>query len=317
MPIQWFPGHMNSTQRAIVERLPDIDVVIELLDARLPGSSANPLLARLTAGKPTLKVLKKQDLADAALTEQWLAHYQAMPGTQAIALDAGNTAPARQLIAACRALVPGRGGMVKPVRVLICGVPNVGKSTLLNTLVGQRAAATGDEPGITKLEQRVLLASDFQLYDTPGMLWPRITVEESGYLLAAAGSVGRNAYDEEDVAMHLLPMVRKRYADRLQARYKIDDLSLIADEDLLAEVGRKRGGLMAGGRVNMQKAAEITLNDFRAGAWGRITLETPEEFATWVAAAELKEVEREAKREARKKRPRGQRESESKAESSD
>jgi ribosome biogenesis GTPase A len=299
MPIQWFPGHMNATKKAISERVPDIDVVIELLDARLPGSSANPLLAELTAGKPSLKVLNKQDLADPERTALWLAHYQARPGTNALALDASATAPARQLIAACRALAPLRGGMVKPVRVLICGIPNVGKSTLINTLVGQRSAKTGDEPGITKNEQKLVLASDFYLFDTPGMLWPRINVEQSGYHLAASGGIGRNAYDEEEVALALLDSVRLHYADRLQARYKLADFSGMTDEGLLADIGRKRGGLMAGGQVNLQKAAEIAINDFRSGAWGRITLETPEQFAQWQAAAQVQDVARQARRDAR------------------
>ena len=299
MPIQWFPGHMNSTKRAIVERLPDIDVVIELLDARLPGSSANPLLAELTAGKPALKVLNKQDLADPELTALWLAHYQALPGTRALALDASATAPARQLIAACRELAPRRGGMAKPLRVLICGIPNVGKSTLINTLVGQRAAKTGDEPGITKLEQKIVLAPDFYLFDTPGMLWPRITVEQSGYHLAASGGIGRNAYDEEEVALELLASVRTRYAARLQVRYQLADVAASVDETLLADLGRKRGGLMSGGRVNLQKAAEIAINDFRAGAWGRITLEAPAEFMQWCLAGQVREAERLVQRAQR------------------
>ncbi len=299
MSIQWFPGHMHVTQKAIAKRLPDIDVVIELLDARLPGSSANPLLAEMTLGKPALKVLNKQDLADPERTALWLAHYQAQPGTNALALDASEATPAKPLVAACRALAPLRGGMVKPVRVLICGIPNVGKSTLINTLKGQRIAKTGDEPGITKLEQKIALASDFYLFDTPGMLWPRQTVEEGSYHLAASGGIGRNAYDEEDVAMALLARVRDRYADRLQARYKLAKLADIADEALLSEVGRKRGGLLAGGQVNLQKAAEIALNDFRSGAWGRITLETPEQWSLWQATAQAMEVERLAKANAK------------------
>jgi ribosome biogenesis GTPase A len=299
MAIQWFPGHMNSTKKAIVERLPDIDVVIELLDARLPGSSSNPLLAELTAGKPALKALNKQDLADPELTAAWLAHFNALPGTRALALDASVAAPARALIAACRALVPLRGGMVKPLRVLICGIPNVGKSTLINTLVGQRATLTGDEPGITKLEQKIVLAPDFYLFDTPGMLWPRITVERSGYHLAASGGIGRNAYDEEEVALALLAKVRVRYAERLAARYRLAEFAELSDDELLAELGRKRGGLMAGGRVNLQKAAEIAINDFRTGAWGRITLESPEEFMQWRAQGQAIEAERREKREQR------------------
>lgn len=301
MAIQWFPGHMHTTRKAIAERLPDIDVVIELLDARLPGSSANPLLAEMTLGKPALKVLNKQDLADPDLTDLWLAHYRAQPGTNALGLDASVTAPARALVAACRALVPQRGGMVKPVRVMICGIPNVGKSTLVNTLNGQRAAKTGDEPGITKLEQKILLANDFYLFDTPGMLWPRILIEEGGYNLAASGGIGRNAYDEEEVAMALLARVRHRYAERIVARYRTADFSAMTDEGLLAEVGRKRGGLLPGGQVNMQKAAEIALNDFRSGAWGRVTLETPEEFAAWWAAGLAAEQARLEKKAARKK----------------
>jgi ribosome biogenesis GTPase A len=300
MAIQWFPGHMHTTRQAIADRLPDIDVVIELLDARLPGSSANPLLAKMTAGKPALKILNKQDLADPEISTLWLAHYQALPGTNALGLDASVTAPARALIAACRALAPHRGGMVKPVRVLICGIPNVGKSTLVNTLNGRRTAKTGDEPGITKLEQKVLLADDFQLFDTPGMLWPRIVIEQAGYNLAASGGIGRNAYDEEEVSMALLARVRHRYADRLVARYKLADFSAMTDEGLLAEVGRKRGGLLPGGRVNLQKAAEVALNDFRDGAWGRVSLETPDEFAHWRAAGLAAEEARVAKKAARK-----------------
>ncbi|MCW5629367.1 MAG: ribosome biogenesis GTPase YlqF [Rhodoferax sp.] len=300
MPIQWFPGHMHATRKAIAERMPEIDVVIELLDARLPGSSANPLLAELTRGKPALKVLNKQDLADPQQTASWLAHYQAQAGTRALALDASDAAPARRLIAASRELAPLRGGMAKPMRVLICGIPNVGKSTLVNTLRGgRRAAKTGDEAGITKVEQRIVLADDFYLYDTPGMLWPRIAIEPSGYLLAASGAVGRNAYDDEEVALALLVQMLRHHADRLQARYKLGDLAGLSDEAVLAEIGRKRAPLLPGGRPHMQKAAEIAIHDFRSGAWGPVTLETLEEFAQWEAQAKLLDAEREAKRAAR------------------
>jgi ribosome biogenesis GTPase A len=299
MSIQWFPGHMHTTRKAIAERMSEIDVVIELLDARLPGSSANPLLAELTRGKPSLKVLNKQDLADPQQTAQWLAHYQAQSGTQALALDASVTAPARQLIAACRSLAPLRGGMTKPMRVLICGIPNVGKSTLVNTLRGKRAAKTGDEAGITRTEQRIVLEDDFYLYDTPGMLWPRIAIDQSGYHLAASGAVGRNAYDDEEVALVLLTQMLRHHADRLQARYKLDDLSGLNDEAVLAEIGRKRAPLLPGGRPNTQKAAEIAIHDFRGGAWGPVTLETLAEFAHWAAQAQARDAERVAKRAAR------------------
>ena len=297
MAIQWFPGHMHLTKTVIAERISDIDVVIEMLDARLPASSANPMLAELTAGKPTVKILNKQDLADPARTAVWLAHYNALPATRAIALDASETAPARALIAASRALAPLRGGMVKPLRVLICGIPNVGKSTLINTLSGKRSAKTGDEPGITKLEQRISLADDFYLWDTPGMLWPRIIVAKSGYNLAASGGIGRNAFDEEEVALELLDYLIPQYSALLEARYKMPLIPGMKDEDLLLAIGKKRGAMLGGGRVNLQKAAEIVIYEFRQGTLGRITLETPQEFAQWLAVGQKLDAERAVKKD--------------------
>ena len=307
MAIQWFPGHMHTTRKAITERVKaGIDVVIELLDARLPGASANPLLAELTLGKPALKILNKQDLADAAVTPLWLAHYNAQPETRAIALDAGETAPAARLITACRALAPLRGGMVKPLRVLICGIPNVGKSTLINTLMGKKATKTGDEAGITKIEQRIVLASDVTLFDTPGMLWPKIIVPRSGYLLAASGAVGRNAYDEQEVALELLETLQPRYASHLLARYKLAlplaELSALPAEALMQAIARQRGLVRTGGRLDLQKAAEVVLNDFRAAALGPITLETPQQHAAWLAAGLADEAARQAIKADRKKR---------------
>lgn len=313
MSIQWFPGHMHLTRQAIAERVKSIDVVIEMLDARLPGSSANPLLSQLTQRRPTLKVLNKQDLADPKRTEVWLAHYNAQPGTRAIAMDAGCAAPARALIQACFELAPERGGMVKPMRVLIGGIPNVGKSTLINTLLGKRSAKTGDEAGITRAEQRLVLADDFYLYDTPGMLWPRIIVPESGFRLAASGAIGRNAYDEELVVMELLAYLKQHYPAELVTRYRLDadEATVVAwtDERLLEAVARQRGALLSGGRINLQKASELVLTDFRSGVMGRITLETPEDFARWLVAGRRAEAERQElqrqRREARAPRRSG------------
>ncbi|MGQ9725194.1 MAG: ribosome biogenesis GTPase YlqF, partial [Tepidimonas sp.] len=289
MSVQWFPGHMHATRKALRERLKTIDVVIELLDARLPGSSANPLLARLIGERPTLKVLNKEDLADPARTAQWLSHYNGQPRTRAIALQARTPGLARTLLAECRRLAPHRGGMVKPLRVLIAGIPNVGKSTLVNTLMGKRAAKTADEPGVTRQEQRVLLADDVYLYDTPGMLWPKIIAAESGDWLAASGAVGRNAYDEEAVALALLQALQADYPALLEARYRLGmapaAIAGLPAHELLAAIGRKRGALLPGGRTDPHKAGEAVLADFRAGAIGRITLETPETFAAWWRAA--------------------------------
>jgi len=284
MAIQWFPGHMHLTQKAIQERVKNIDVVIELLDARLPGSSANPMLAELTAGKPTLKVLNKQDLADPARTALWLAHYNAQAGTRAIGLDASVSAPAKALIKECFALAPTRGGMVKPM--------------LINTLTGKRATKTGDEAGITKLEQRIALADDFYLYDTPGMLWPRIIVAKSGYNLAASGAIGRNAFNEEEAALELLAYLKVHYPALLAARYKLDAVDGLQDEELLEAIGRKRGALQSGKGVNTQKAGEIVIYDFRAAALGRITLETPQEFAQWLAEGQKLDAARQVKKDA-------------------
>lgn len=309
MSIQWFPGHMNLTRKAIVERMKDTDVVIEMLDARLPGSSANPLLAELTRGKPGLKVLNKQDLADPERTALWLDHYTrrtgsadnsvASPGPAmlAIALDASDGAPGVRMVQACRELAPNRGTVVKPLRVLICGIPNVGKSTLINRLAGKKAAKTGDEAGITKLEQRIALTADFYLYDTPGMLWPRIIVAQSGYNLAASGAVGRNAYDDEEVALELVDYLKGSYPGLLEARFKLIVNPRMTDEELLEEIGRKRGALLGKGKVNIQKAAEIVINEFRSATLGRITLETPAEYAQWLAEGEEADAERQLKKQ--------------------
>lgn len=308
MSIQWFPGHMHLTRKAITERIKDIDVVIEMLDARLPGSSANPLLAELTAGRPALKVVNKQDMADPERTALWLAHYNAQPNTRAISLDASITAPARAIIASCFELAPLRGGMVKPMRVLICGIPNVGKSTLINTFMGKRAAKTGDEAGITRTEQRIALADDFYLFDTPGMLWPRIVVPESGYNLAASGAVGRNAYDDQEVSLELLSKLKATYGAQLEARYKLglplDTVANLPDEELMAAIARKRGAIGSGGSINWQKVAELLIADFRSGVLGRITLETPEQFLRWLAAGQLADDERQSKKKARANKPR-------------
>lgn len=308
MAIQWFPGHMNATKKAIQERIKLIDAVIELLDARLPGSSRSPLLAELIAGKPSLKVLNKQDLADPGRTAQWLSYYNAQPGTQAIGLDASTVAPVKALMKACYELVPNRGTPHKPLRVLICGVPNVGKSTLMNSIAGKRAAKTGDEAGITKHEQRYDLASDFYLFDTPGMLWPKIIVEKSGYNLAASGAIGRNAFEDDDVALDLLSYLKVNYPALLSHRYDLLESNVAELDDLilLEAIAKRRGALLAGKRVDYQKAAELLIHDFRSGILGRITLETPSEYNLWTvqgmekeAAFQLSREEKIAKRKER------------------
>jgi ribosome biogenesis GTPase A len=187
------------------------------------------------------------------------------------------------------------------MRVLICGIPNVGKSTLINTLKGKRAAKTGDEAGVTKLEQRITLADDFYVYDTPGVLWPRIIVAQSGYNLAASGAIGVNAFDDEEVALELLNYLIAHYPQALQARYKVNDVPSHSDEQLLEAIGRQRGAMQSGGRVNTAKAADIVIHDFRSGALGRLTLETPQEFAQWMAEGKQADAERAVRKEGTEK----------------
>ncbi|PIT23256.1 ribosome biogenesis GTPase YlqF [Snodgrassella communis] len=302
MAIQWYPGHMNKAKKAIAERIKSVDMVIEVLDARLPASSANPLLAKLSGDKPKLKILNKQDLADPKRTELWLADYRSQPNTNVLALDASEKQAASKIIATSRALMPNRHGLDHPLRVLICGIPNVGKSTLINGMLGKRSAKTGNEPGITKAEQRLILADDFWLYDTPGMLWPKIIVEEAGYNLAASGAVGRNALDEEIVALELLDYLRRHYLPLLQQRYQADlsESSHWLDDKWLDWIGRKRGALLSGGRIDYQKAAERLLTDFRDGLIGRITLETPNQWAVWLKKGQQHEAQLKMERAARK-----------------
>lgn len=303
MAIQWFPGHMNKAKKAIFDRMKSIDMVIEVLDARLPGSSANPLLENLSAHKPKLKILNKRDLADDGRTEQWLDFYNKQSKTQAIALDASERGNAMKVIQASRQLVANRVGIDKPLRVLICGIPNVGKSTLINSMIGKKSAKTGNEPGITKAEQRLFLADDFWLYDTPGMLWPKIIVPEGGYNLAASGAVGRNAMDEEEVSLELLKYLSCHYQSSLAARYKIDEdpevLSTWREEQWLETIAHKRGTILSGGRTDFQKAAEIVLTDYRSGSMGKITLELPTEWIKWLADAKVFEAKLREDREKR------------------
>lgn len=302
MAIQWFPGHMNKAKKVIAERIKSVDMVIEMLDARLPASSENPLLAQLAKGKPKLKILNKQDLADGDRTVKWLDWFRAQSQTTAIALDCSQQGAMQKITQACRHLLPQRQGLAKPLRVLICGIPNVGKSTLINGMIGKKSAKTGNEPGITKAEQRLFLADDFWLYDTPGMLWPKIIVQQSGYNLAASGAVGRNALDEEEVALVLLDYLRRHYLLLLQQRYQADKNASSHWDDVqwLEWIARKRGTLLSGGRVNYQKAAENVLTDFRDGNIGRITLETPMQWEMWLKSARKHEAELKAARAAKK-----------------
>ena len=275
MAIHWYPGHMHKAIREMTNILPEVDLVIELLDARLPASSQNPAIVILRDNKPCIKILSKSDLANPETTARWQAHFEqdASVKTLQTTLDLNGTP--QRIIRLCQALVPSRVKANLSMLVMVAGIPNVGKSTLINALAGRKIAKTGNEPAITKGQQRIKLGQGIMLLDTPGILWPKIENENSGYRLAASGAIKDTAMGIEDVAFYLADYLIKRYPVALRDRY---DLTSVPDTELelLELLGARRGCLSAGGRVDLEKASAILVNEFRAGMLGAITLETPD-----------------------------------------
>ncbi|NMG72108.1 ribosome biogenesis GTPase YlqF [Parazoarcus communis] len=276
MPIQWFPGHMNSARRKAAETLAAIDVVIEVTDARLPEASSNPMIAELRQfrNRPCLKLLNKSDLADPEATRAWMDFYNRQPGVKAVALSAKKPADVSRIPSLCRQLAPHRNDGTKPLRMILMGIPNVGKSTLMNALLKRKVAKVGDEPAVTKSQQTLDLGPGMTLTDTPGLMWPKINHDSDGFMLAASHAIGRNAVIDEEVATFLGTILLARYPQLLAARYRIDPSRFDAPA-LLEEVGRRRGCLQKGGGLDLEKAAQILLLDYRSGALGQISLETP------------------------------------------
>jgi ribosome biogenesis GTPase A len=288
MPIQWFPGHMTSARRKAAETMAQIDVVVEVVDARLPEASRNPLIESLRRERqrPCLTLLNKADLADPEITRAWLAVFDQRPGVRALAMSAKRPADVARIPAACQTLAPHRDDNFKPLRLMIMGIPNVGKSTLLNALVKRKVAAVGDEPAVTKSQQRVALGPRLVVVDTPGLMWPRITHASDGYMLAASHAIGRNAVAEEEVATFLAAILLQRYPAALTARYGFEPHGLDGPA-VLDAIAHRRGCLLKGrgGAPDLDKAALILLQDYRDGALGRISLETPASRAAMLAAA--------------------------------
>lgn len=289
MAIQWFPGHMNSARRAVEKTMADIDVVIEVVDARLPAASSNPLVTALRRfrNRPCLKVLNKTDLADPRVTDAWLAHYRAEAGVNAVALSLRKPGEAARLPALCQALAPYRNDASKPLRMLILGIPNVGKSTLMNALVGRKVAKVGDEPAVTKSQQRYDLSPSRVVFDTPGLMWPKIEHDADGFMLAASHAIGANAVIEEEVAAFLGQCLLARYPGLLAARYRLGEAELgtLDGPALLEAIARRRGCVQKGGFLDLEKAARVFLSDYRSAALGRISLESPESRAAMLAVA--------------------------------
>jgi ribosome biogenesis GTPase A len=278
MAIQWFPGHMASARRKAAESMEFIDVVIEVLDARLPGASCNPLITelRLQRQRPCLKILNKADLADPAVTQAWLNFYNKQKGVNAVALSCKNASDAARVPSLCQPLAPHRDSTHKPLRMMIMGIPNVGKSTLMNMLLKRRVANVGDEPAVTKSQQCHNINDHMTLTDSPGLLWPKIEKPEDGLKLATIHAIGRNAVIEEEVAEFLAATLLSRYPGLLAARYDIVEEGLDG-VDVIAAIAKKRGCLLKGrgGVPDLEKAAMILLTEYRSGKLGRISLETP------------------------------------------
>jgi ribosome biogenesis GTPase A len=286
MAIQWFPGHMTSARKKAAETMEFIDVVIEVLDARLPEASHNPMIEelRLFRQRPCLKILNKADLADPAATQAWLNFYNKQPGVKAVALSCKKPGDAAKVTGLCQSLAPHRGTNLKPLRMMIMGIPNVGKSTLMNALLNKRVAKVGDEPAVTKNQQRIDLSDKASITDTPGMMWPKIKYDSDGFMLAASHAIGRNAVIDEDVATFLGDLLLNRYPALLAARYKFS-VEGMDGVDVIEAVAKKRGYRMKGGDLDLEKAAITLLTDYRSGTIGRISLETPETRREMLAAA--------------------------------
>lgn len=298
MSVQWYPGHMNKARREIEEVMTQVDVVIEVLDARIPDSSQNPMLNTLRAGVPVLRLLNKKDLADQERLALWLEHWR---GNETVlahpfsTLDKADVAKISQWVSQ---LVPHRGTAEKPIRAMIAGIPNVGKSSLMNALLGRRVAKVGDEPAVTKSQQKLKVTNGFVLLDTPGILWPKIENPDASYRLAVTGAVRDTAIDYEDVALVGLRFFIKDYQDALMVRYKLKDVAGDPYE-VLKVIGSKRGALRAGGKVDMHKSAEVFLHDVRTGAIGPYVMETPQMIAHEEQLVEEAKAKKEADRQAR------------------
>ena len=281
--LSWFPGHMTKTRRMITAEIKNMDAVCEILDARIPLSSRNPDVDELTAGKPRLVVLNRVDQADPGETRRWAAYFRGK-GYAVLEANAKGGAGTAQFAAAVRELLrdklaawSDRGQVGRTVRVMVLGIPNVGKSTFINKVAHRKTARAEDRPGVTRSKQWVPVDSTLELLDTPGILWPRFDDPEVGKRLAFTGAIKDDVVDMEELACYLMDYLGRRYAPVLEERYKIDVQPEDSGYDLLEKAGRKRGFLMRGAQVDTQRMARVLLDEFRGGKLGRFTLETVED----------------------------------------
>lgn len=302
MAIQWFPGHMHKARLEMQATLPKIDVVIEVLDARIPYSSENPMLEQLRGNKPCLKVLAKSDLADDTRTAEWVDFLDSGQNMRARAVTTEDVPTIRRLKNVAAKMVPHREG--RTVTIMVAGIPNVGKSTIINYLAGRKIAKTGNTPAVTKQQQRVPIGDSVTLLDTPGVLWPNVENVNSGYRLALLGSIKETAMDYADIGFFAARFMAAEFPDRLKERYNLDEIPE-AELQIIEAIGRKRGCLGKNNSVDLDRASRILVTELRSGGMGKFTLETPETMKREKARTEIEmaeKAERATEKDAKRKK---------------
>lgn len=282
MNIQWYPGHMTKTRRQIEEDLKGVDAVCEIVDARIPISSRNPDIDTICGSKPRIIVLNRMDLADPSATKRWIAYFRSK-GMAAVATDCKSKKGIADFQPAVRSVLKEKiqhntaKGMNRPLRVMVVGIPNVGKSTLINQISGRKGVKAENRPGVTRGKQWVTVDKGLLLLDTPGILWPKFEDPQVGMMLAYTGAVKENVIDTEELACRLMELLFKLYPDTVRQRYKINLSQNAPGYMLLEEAGRKRGYLLSGGEINTERMAKVLLDEYRSGKLGYFTLEEPED----------------------------------------
>jgi ribosome biogenesis GTPase A len=295
---------MHKASKEIKEILPQVDLIIEILDARIPFSSQNPMLTTLRGDKPCIKILSKSDLADPLVTQQWQTYLEREQGVKTLAVTVEQPEKIRQLTDLCHKMLPGREAAGKLIQTLIMGIPNVGKSTLINILAGRMIAKTGNEPAVTKHQQRIAIGNSIVLLDTPGLLWPNVENRNSGYRLATTGAIKDTAINHDHIAFFAADYLLQHYPQYLQARFQLEQPPE-TEQQLMDAIGKNRGCLKAGGRIDMDKVSKILLAELRAGIIGRISLETPAMMEQELIELAVIREEKEARKKARKQKSKG------------
>ncbi|MEO0443820.1 MAG: ribosome biogenesis GTPase YlqF [Pseudomonadota bacterium] len=304
MNINWYPGHMHKARKAILNTLNAIDVLIELVDARVPFSSQNPVIAQWRESKPTIVILNKTDLADPEYSQAWQTHMETQANIKTLSYHKDDKNRLQQISELCYKLCPQKADSFKAINGMIVGIPNVGKSTLINALAGKVMAKVGNEPAVTKRQQKVYLdAGNIILHDTPGLLWPKFENPHSGYRLGIIGSIKNTAIDYQDIGFYAAEYLLDAYPGLLDKYYQLETIPSSALGAIEA-IGAKRGARQGGGRINLHKACEILVHNIRAGDLGGLCFETPTMIQAELAQAEAKrraKQQQKAERKSRKK----------------